>query len=143
MKLKETFIRNAFNQLVDKFCPFLFMDESGNLLIYNSREDLYYDTLDKLYHLFPTGFVNMYIFLYEACHFDALQIRKLMSMSRNSRFLTSSETLWNLELKPDYGRELAESIIQTLHLISDTKFDTDAFRSAYARFVTYYLSKEK
>lgn len=139
MKLKETFIRNAFNQLVDRFCPFLFLDEAGNLLIYNSREDLYYDTLEKLYHLFPNGFVNMELFLYEACRFDAPQTRKLMAMSRNSRFLLNSEMLWDLELPPYYGRGIAENIIQTLHLITETKFDTDAFKSAYDRFVTYRM----
>lgn len=135
MKLKETFIRKAFSQLADRFCPFLFVDEAGNLLTYNSREDLYYDTLDKLYHLFPNGFVNLDLFLYEACHFDALQTRTLMAMARNSRFLSSSEIIWEWEFASDFGRSIAERIIRSLHLITDTKFDSDAFRCAYDRFV--------
>ena len=142
MKLKETFIRKAFNQLTDRFCPFLFVDEAGNLLTYNSREDLYYDTLDKLFHQFPNGFVSMDLFLYEACRFDALQTRTLMAMSRNSRFLSSSEIIWEFDLAPNYDRQTVEKIVQTLHLITDTKFDSDSFRAAYARFVSVLSAKK-
>ena len=143
MKLKEIFIRKAFNQLADRFCPFLFVDEAGNLLTYNSREDLYYDTLDKLYHQFPNGFVSMDLFLYEACRFDALQTRTLMAMARNSRFLSSSEIIWEYDFAPDNGRQTAERIVQTLHLITDTKFDSDSFRAAYSRFIIWLSLRVK
>ena len=141
MKFKAKQLQKLFTQLSDQFCPFLMLDSGGNLLIYHSREDLYYDTLYMLQNMFPEGFINLEIFLYEMCRFDAVQSRQLVALARASRFLTSSEILWRLDDSEQVARQTAENILRTLHLITDTKFDTDAFAAAYVRLVTYMQLK--
>ena len=142
MKLRAKYLQKIFLQLADRYNPFLLVDEAGNVLTYNSREDLYYDTLYTLKIMFPEGFINMELFLYEKCQFDPVLTRQLMALSRASRFLTSSEVLWRLDDNEQVARQTAENILRTLHLITDTKFDTDAFGAAYVRLVTYMKLKQ-
>lgn len=121
--------------------PFAVIDADGQYVVYRSRCDAYYDVLSDLAVHYPKGYIQLRLYFVEKCDLSYAQVTRLERLSLSSRFLKGFEILWNYNGERKEGMQIAENILRTMHLLTDTHFDKDAFLLAYSMFEQKFVNK--
>ena len=120
-------------QLVEDYNPFVLKDEKGRILLFNTYEKAYYELLKRVYKAGPILF-DAVLFCKKQLNMPFSDARKFVSSW--TRYIKSDEGIFLIDWK-DGGRErdiMLETIVRGMHMVSETRFNSDMFKSALTNF---------
>lgn len=127
---------NGLEDFVLKHNPFVFRDENGDLMFFKTYEDLYYETLERLFKAGPY-FIDMVLFVKDNVG---------MSFTDSKRFVNSWRSFglrddcylfdWRGTDGVGFAKRDCREVLIGLHGLSETKFNESMYLSAFDRFVS-------
>ena len=132
-----------FGTVMCRYNPFGFKDENKEIKLYRDYSMAYYDMLERLFKLFPKGYVSVELFVVETYGVRLVDCQQFVSnfvsvglISRVDGELPSGMFLMNWYEKTDYMK--MEQFATALHFLTGTIFNKSMFLDAVARFRAKY-----
>lgn len=132
--------KNYWHQLVEAYTPFLYVS-NGKLEFYTSYEILYTTTLQRMFYMFPRGYVDLVQFASYYCSIPQKEL-KIWEQHIRGFFLGTDFCLWPMK---DYftGKLTAENYMRALHELTGTRFSMASFNLAWVDFQTWLKDMEE
>lgn len=133
----------SFEEIMMAYNPFGFKKEDGKVCMFNSYADVYEYTMKKLYEKFPKGYVDLSLFIHEMC---GMPLDEAESIVKGFRIQGVSDVMFQPELWRVDGMMMSHTLVkimQALHCITETEFDSMMFQAALDNFINKVLKKTK
>lgn len=129
-KIKEQHMATLYNA----HAPFSFVDDKGEVQIYQTLEKAYYDALLRIVQQFQRGFVDLTLYLMKQMELRRVDARSCVEQMLS--FTGTEMVLLDFKNWPRRTQENCEAIIRGLCQIHEIDFDKSVFLVAYKKFET-------
>lgn len=129
-KIKERHMQTLYNA----HAPFSFVDDKGEVQIYQTLEKAYYDALLRIVVQFQRGYVDLTLYLMKQ-----MELRRVDARSCVEQMLSFTGTeivLLDFKNWPRNTQDNCEAVIRGLCDINGVEFDKSTFLVAYKKFET-------
>ena len=129
-KIKEQHMATLYNA----HAPFSFVDDKGEVQIYPSLGNAYYDALLRIMVQFQRGYVDLTLYLMKQMDLRRVDARSCVEQMLS--FTGTEMVLLDFKNWPRHTQDNCEAIIRGLCEINGVDFDKSVFLMAYKSFET-------
>lgn len=129
-KIKERHMQTLYNA----HAPFSFVDDKGEVQIYQSLEKAYYDALYRIVEQFQRGYVDLTLYLMKQMELRRVEARSCVEQMLS--FTGTEMVLLDFKNWPRVTQDNCEAIFRGLCEINGVEFDKSVFLVAYKKFET-------
>lgn len=120
--------------LYNAHAPFSFVDDKGEVQIYQTLEKAYYDALLRIVEQFQRGYVDLTLYLMKQMELRRVEARSCVEQMLS--FTGTEMVLLDFKNWPRNTQDNCEAILRGLCEINGVDFDKSAFLVAYKKFET-------
>lgn len=129
-KIKERHMQTLYNA----HAPFSFVDDKGEVQIYQTLEKAYYDALLRIVVQFQRGYVDLTLYLMKQMELRLVDARSCVEQMLS--FTGTEMVLLDFKNWPRNTQDDCEAVIRGLCEINGVDFDKSTFLVAYKKFET-------
>lgn len=129
-KIKERHMQTLYNA----HAPFSFVDDKGEVQIYQTLEKAYYDALLRIVVQFQRGYVDLTLYLMKQMELRHVEARSCVAQMLS--FTRTEVVLLDFKNWPRATQDNCEAVIRGLCEINGVDFDKSTFLVAYKKFET-------
>lgn len=124
-----------FEEMIEKYNPFGFKKENGEICMFETYKEAYIYALRKLGEDFKAGFVDLPLYISKN---TGMIIQEAEREAARMRSLWGKNDVMLIDLRTFHGSDnQLKNFIKCLHLITETKFDETSFQEALVWFKSY------
>lgn len=129
-KIKQLHMQKLYNE----HAPFSFVDDEGEVQIYETLEKAYYDALLRIAKQFQRGFVDLNLYFMQQMYLTHSEAR--ICVEQMLSFTGREMVLLDMKNWPRATQDNCEAIIRGLCDLNGVDFDKSVFLVAYKKFET-------
>lgn len=129
-KIKERHMQTLYNA----HAPFSFVDDKGEVQIYQTLEKAYYDALLRIVVQFQRGYVDLTLYLMKQMELRRVDARSCVEQMLS--FTGTEMVLLDFKNWPRNTQDNCEAVLRGLCEINGVDFDKSTFLVAYKKFET-------
>lgn len=129
-KIKERHMQTLYNA----HAPFSFVDDKGEVQIYQTLEKAYYDALLRIVVQFQRGIVDLTLYLMKQMELRRVDARSCVEQMLS--FTGTEVVLLDFKNWPRNTQDNCEAMLRGLCEINGVDFDKSTFLVAYKKFET-------